>query len=180
MKPHFAPALAILLAAACRAPEPFGASRRAALAHGITQNWSEASRLTAERLIDKYGPPDAIAAGALAWKGARPFKRIVLWDEPLGPGLEETVPYGVPQDRRKDLEALGGLVWASPDGMELTAQSDAESSNFLALNIADDILRGRTSPSRGRQAFDRTLSLSASGKSSRYMEGLMFSTGDAP
>jgi hypothetical protein len=52
--------------------------------------------------------------------------------------------------------------------------------NFLALNIADEIIRGRRDV-RGAIAFyRRTLDLAAAGKTSPYMTRLLFRTQGHP
>ena len=170
----------LIAAAACRTPKAFGPSQRSELAQSVTRDWSEGARLTANRLIEKYGPPDAIASGALAWKNKPPWRRILVWDDPLGGNLEEAVSYRVPDGKRAALKALDGIVQVSPDGAELSAQSSGEPNNFLALNIAHEIIRGDMNPADARHFYDKTLDLAASGKTSRYLQGLLFGAGSGP
>lgn len=165
------------LAASCRTAEPFDAARRGDVANAITAQWPEASRIAAAGLIDKYGPPDAFAAEALAWKDKYPWKRIVLWkgpDEGAADNLEETVAYAGPPEIMTGLIGFGGRVFVADGGAALSARSSDEQINFLALNLADDIVRGARTPAQARAFYDRTLDLSSAGKKSRYMQRLLF------
>ena len=133
-------------------------------------------------LIEEYGPPDAVAAGALGWKDKGGWKRTVLWDEDKAPiaggrspgSLEQTVAYWVPEDDRETLEALNGSIRVSRDGAEVSARSDSEGLNRLALNLADEVRRGVRDQEGARRFYESTAALSASGKSSRYMQRILF------
>src|SRR5207245_997369 len=103
--------LSACLLAGCRTLPAFDSRRRAELAAAVISNWSEFSRLTATRAIEQYGPPDAIALGALGWKRNGPWKRIVVWDatkdyivkEGTAADFQQTVVYRVPSAKRKAL-----------------------------------------------------------------------------
>jgi len=74
--------------------------------------------------------------------------------------------------RRPVLFPYGSSTYA--DGPDLAARSNSEELNRLCLNLADDIARGRRTPAEARRFYRRTLSLALSGKSSPYMERLVF------
>ncbi|MDD5656230.1 MAG: hypothetical protein PHF00_03140, partial [Elusimicrobia bacterium] len=57
---------------------------------------------------------------------------------------------------------------------ELSSISDSEKKNFLALNLADEIVSGWKDPETARRTYDRLLDLDRAGKSSPYLEGLRF------
>jgi hypothetical protein len=57
---------------------------------------------------------------------------------------------------------------------ELSFRSDSEKKNFLALNLADEIISNWKDADSARQAFAEAVNLSRAGKSSPYMEGLRF------
>jgi len=175
-------ALACLGAAACRTAGPFGEERRESLAAGIVETWAPASRETAGRLLERYGPPDAFAANALAWRDKGPWKRIVLLNADadyvrrLGSGddLRQTVSYRLSASRRAALEAFSDKVSASADGAELSALSDDERLNFLSLNLADAVARGALTPVDAQREYVKAVELAASGKSSEAMTRLLF------
>jgi hypothetical protein len=171
-----------VLVVGCRTAEPFDAAQRGSVAKSIIAAWSLPSKMTAARLIEEYGPPDAVALGALGWKSKGRWKRIVLWDENesyaeehgSAGNLQQTVAYRVPWARRQALAAFSGDVIVSPDGTELSARSNNEGLNYLALNLADEVGRGVRDPQGARRFYERTVDLAAGGKSSPYMQGFLF------
>lgn len=178
---------AVLAGAACssitlRTPE----SRRY-FAETVTDNWSDYSRLQAARLMEKYGPPDKVGHAELVWSGREPWSRIRVWDvtpyydSSLGdPNLEQAVYYPVLPGQRGALKALPGKVRVSRDGTEISARGGSEPANLLSLNLADEVLSGRRSPAEAAGFYDSTLKLSVSGKSSPYLERLLFTPRPAP
>lgn len=166
-----------LLTSGCGEFMGFGGERRLSLAHDIMAEWTEGSRVTAAAMIDKYGPPDALARDALGWRERGRWKRIVVRDRrtPEAAGiLEQTVEYYVPEGRRRELEAFSGDVRVSPEGTALSSRSDDEALNYLALNLADGIGRGVLDADRARGYYRRAVELSRGGKTSPLMEGFLF------
>ena len=88
--------------------------------------------------------------------------------------LEQTVDYAVAPSQIRDLRRFSRKLRVSKDGGELSARGTSEEQNFLALNIADDILQGRRNPAQAIAFRERTLELAAAGKSSPYLRGLRF------
>lgn len=165
----------------CRDPEPFNAEARAALAEDIIAGWSQTSRVTGALMLDKYGPPDALAADGLGWENKGRWKKIVVRDraEPDGADrgagvLEQTVDYYVPEAKRGEVESFSGQVRVSRDGTSVSARSDDEGINYLALNLVDGIGRGVIDAPRARGFYRRAVDLSKTGKSSPLMAGLLF------
>lgn len=176
-------ALGGLLSASCRTAAPFGAARRAELAGDIIASWSDTSRLVAADMIERYGPPDALAPDGLGWKDKDRWKKIVVRDRTdlrvleRGPAgvLEQTAAFRMPVRRRAELAAFGRDVRVSGDGTALTARSDEEALNYLALNLAVAIGRGDIDAAGARNSYKRAVDLSKAGKSSALMRELLFS-----
>ncbi len=174
-------AVCALVGAACssitlRTPE----SRRY-FAEAVTESWSDYSRLQAARLMEKYGPPDKVGHAELVWSGRAPWSSIRVWDvtpyydSSLGdPNLEQAVYYPVIPGQRGALKALPGKVRASRDGTELSARGASEPANLLSINLAEEVLSGRRTPEEAADFHESTLDLSVSGKSSPYLERLLF------
>ena len=137
-------------------------------------------------MVEKYGRPDRVETNRVVWEKKGPWKRIVVWDD-MGVGLglgqmgkvadnniEEILAYMVPEDKRRAVEDFSGRLKVSADGAQLSARSFSEERNFLALNLADEIIRGVKTPAEAK-AFDAaTLQLADAGKPSPYMKGLLF------
>lgn len=174
-----AAALACVLGSGCAYSERHSdKADKAEMAH------SDWSNLSTNLLIDKYGPPDRVETRRLVWEKRGPWKRIVVWDM-MGffegdfsvKNIEETLYYPVPRERRGDVREFRKDLTVSEDGAELSARSASEETNFLALNLADEIVRGKTKVADARAFYDQTVKLSESGKTSPYMKGLLFQPG---
>ena len=168
-------------AAGCASVPPQTAAERRSLTEAVIADWPEGSRLTAARLLDSYGLPSRIDLDRLVWYGRGDWKRTVLWEKaPYIYGgtaageLEQTVAYSAPEDKAAALSVLGGRVRASRDGTELSAYSSSEELNFLALNLADEVLRELRDPQDVDSFYERAVRLRDAGKSSAYMQRLLF------
>jgi hypothetical protein len=148
----------------------------------IIQDWPEPSRLLAKAVMEKYGPPDEVADKGILWRDNGPWKRTVVYrsppdGSPLSSGadvLQQAVGYRVPLAKFGELARFDPRVVADRTRDELSARSDSERLNFLALNLADEIIAGWKDAAEARRAYDGICSLERAGKSSSYAEGLRF------
>ncbi|HEV7285020.1 MAG TPA: hypothetical protein VGN75_09185, partial [Kaistia sp.] len=67
--------------------------------------------------------------------------------------LEQVIPYDVPADMFDDLAEYDGSVIAERTKGTLAARCDKEAANFLAVNLANDIVKGEKSIEEARQAY---------------------------
>ena len=184
MKPGFVLLVALSagltgFAAGCRATTAFDATRRAGLAEEIVAGWPAPSRLAADAMLEKYGPPDALAADGLGWKDKGRWKKIIVRGRAgraarAGGGRAHPAPTGGPGPARRARAAFDDRVTVSPDWTEISARSNDESLNFLALNLAVAIGRGDLTASGARNSYRRAVDLSNAGKSSALMKELLF------
>ena len=91
--------------------------------------------------------------------------------EQPGPGARMD---GVPADVWPEVSAFKRSVSYDPATETLSARTEGERTNFLALNLADEVLRGKRSASNARDLYDAVLNFSLDGKNSPYMSGLLF------
>jgi len=137
-------------------------------------SFAEGPRVTAKVLIERYGLPNTLSADTATWYERGPWKRITVHgDAPLS-FLEQVVSYQVPDDAAAPLLELNHGLRFDIAAEELSATSNSESLNFLALNLAHEVSSARRDPREARDLYVRTARLSASGKSSPYLEKLMF------
>lgn len=169
------------MVAACASVTLRTPESRRYFAEAVTENWSDYSRLQAARLMEEYGPPDKVGHAELVWNDKGVWKRIRVWDvtpyydsNTGSPNLEQTVSYPVLPETRAQLAALGRKVQVSSDGTELSARGTSETANLLSLNLAEEILAGRRSPADAARFYESMINLSISGKSSPYLERLLF------
>jgi hypothetical protein len=167
------------MAGGCRTVMP--PQERQDMAQIVIMDWAEPARLLAADLIDEYGPPDRVESSRLVWNNKHLWKKITVWDDIPGSSpddggyiLEQTVSYPVPAQKLEDLAAFSGELRVSADGTELSARSISEDRDYLAVNLADEIVQGIKTPEEARQAYDQILRLKQAGKTSAMTQGFNF------
>lgn len=150
--------------------------------------WPAFSYRLARQMISKYGQPAEAGDHSLIWRDNAPWKRTVVHRAPPGGGvlqrnrgrLEQSVAYKVPEAKLGLLSRFDKDIEGDAKAGLLTARSDDESLNYLALNLADEVLRGQRTP-RDAEGFRRiVLRLRDAGKTSPYLEKLLFYPGGRP
>jgi hypothetical protein len=148
----------------------------------LTGDWPRYSRKTAETLVEKYGAPDEATTQRLVWHENGPWKRTILHREgpthefpiPHRDYLEQYVDYRVPPEKFDDLAQYDGSVHADRTRGELGASCHEESANFLAVNLAHDVVTDRKTVEEARDEYARTMAKGKAGGSPEYMQGLQF------
>jgi hypothetical protein len=92
--------------------------------------------------------------------------------------LEQTIGYQVPGDKIEALESFDKRIRVDKGDGELSARSESEASNYLAINLAEEIITEKRTVEDARDFYRKTEELSKSGKSSPYLEGFIFSIDD--
>jgi len=152
------------------------------------RDWPELSRTAARAMVAKYGPPVRVGRKSLVWLLNSPWQRTVVYrNSPYHSRvdrdtdyLKQVITYRTPDDKIDDLRRFDRRLRVDTRTRELSFQSDSEKTNFLALNLADDIVNEKRSVEDARFFLRNTLRLEKSGKSSPYTEGLLFSLRDEP
>jgi hypothetical protein len=148
----------------------------------VIRNWPALPMREARVLIDKYGEPDRFDDDSLVWENNGPWQETIVYrkarptftdgrEEDI---LEQSISYDVPQDKLAALERFDDRLEVDRPIGELSSRSGNENENYLALNLADEIVGGKRTPSQARDFYRRTLKLAASGKSSPYLQGFLF------
>ncbi|HET9494615.1 MAG TPA: hypothetical protein VFR15_10320 [Chloroflexia bacterium] len=88
--------------------------------------------------------------------------------------LEQFIDYQVPVDKYDDLAAYDGSVVPERTKGEISARCDMEEMNFLALNLAHDIVTGARSVEDARQYYADTAVAFMMDRPAPYTEGLRF------
>lgn len=144
--------------------------------------WPETARKAAGEALDKYGAPDGVTETMLVWHDNGPWKRTIVYREeidhlfpmPHKDVWEQFVNYDVPADKFDELAAYDGSVIVERTKGEISARCDKEEANFLALNLADDIVNGRRTVEDARSFYAQTIKTMKEGGTSPYLEGLRF------
>jgi hypothetical protein len=114
------------------------------------EGWPPKTIALAVELIKKYGDPNEATPTQVTWYRNGPWKRTVIYKEgaphnfprPHQDVLEQTVDYKVPVDKAADLLKYNGSLVVDRTRGELSAHCDSEQQNTIALNIANDIVKG--------------------------------------
>jgi hypothetical protein len=123
--------------------------------------WPESTRRLGAQLMTKYGPPAETTARQVTWVNNGPWIRSTLYKEGVQHNfaathrnvLEQAVLYKVPVDKLAELAGFNRSVVPNLARGELASFSDSEELNFLALNVADDIVRGERTAEQARTYF---------------------------
>ena len=123
--------------------------------------WPDAVRRLGAQLVTKYGQPAEITARQVTWHGNGPWLRTTLYKEgtqqnfaaPHRNVLEQVVLYKVPIDKLVELAQFNRSLVPDLARGELASLSDSEELNFLALNIANEIVKGERTPDQARTYF---------------------------
>lgn len=131
----------------------------------ILAQWPAKSRAVGYVVMKKYGLPDEASSRHLIWHNNGPWKRTVLRKEPIAhyfpkphaDVLEQVIAYDVPTDKLDELAAYDGSVMVERTAGELSARCDMEAANFIALNLAMDIIEGEKDVDAAREAYGQAI-----------------------
>lgn len=151
-------------------------------AEQVISSWKEKPREVAQKMIQKYGPPHEVSAQRLIWHRNGPWKFTELVNEEIDHNfpkphkdmLRQGIAFDVPVEKFDDLAAYDGSVIAERTKGELSARCDKEEMNFLAINLAHDIINGKTSVEEARKTYAQTAAQFMKGERPPYTTGLRF------
>jgi hypothetical protein len=146
------------------------------------QGWPEESREAAQLVIEKYGEPDEESASVLIWHAPGPWKRIVAYRDfdphnfpaPHNDSVESILQHAVPPGKTGQLAEFDGSVVFNRTRGELSARCHDEEANFLALNLAHDIVEGRRTVQEARDYYAHEFLAYRKKEPTPYMERLRF------
>ncbi|WP_303907344.1 hypothetical protein [Thiohalomonas denitrificans] len=148
----------------------------------IIEDWPEVSKEAANAMTEKYGQPDEATPSMLVWNNNGPWLRTIVYKEeidhefpvPHKDVLEQFISYNVPPDKFDELAEYDGSVIAERTKGELSARCDKEAANFLAVNLADDIIKGEKSVEEAREFYADTIKQVMQGQQPEYTTALLF------
>lgn len=155
----------------------------------LVEDWPKEPRESARRLIDYYGPPQECCRSELIWYATRDgWKRTVLSREeiphdfpsPHTDYLEQFIDYRVPIGMFSKLAEYDGSVIAERTKGELSARCGGTSMNFVAINLAHDIVTATRTVAEAREEYTRLYVAFKRGEKPPYTQGFQFPlpTGD--
>ena len=150
----------------------------------IIATWMTTPREVAGTIIAKYGLPQEATAMRLVWHNNGPWKMTELVNEEIPHSfpkqhsdmLKQTISYQVPTSKFDELAEYDGSVIVERTKGEISARCDKEEANFLALNLADDIVKGKRSVKDARQFYSDTV---LKMQNPEYMKGFLFAVSNS-
>lgn len=150
---------------------------------GMMSGWPMASKEAAMFMTKKYGMPAAMTTDMAMWGKTGPWKRTVVYGKEYAhefPAhhtdvMQQWVDYKVPSAMYDELAMYDGSVVLERTSGEMSARCDKEGANFLALNLADEIVHGKRTVDDARKMYGEQIMAMKAMKSAPYTEKLMFS-----
>ncbi len=144
--------------------------------------WPEASRMAVDEITGKYGKPDAVTTDELTWMNKGVWKKICITKMESKHSfpiehtdmMQTTISYKVPEDKMDELGKFDGSVTFDRTQGTMSARCDKEGNNFLALNLANDIIMGTKNVKQARMAYGDIVKEKMNGGNPAYMMGLTF------
>jgi hypothetical protein len=148
----------------------------------VVNTWPAVSQDVAHRMITRYGAPQEATPTQLVWHNNGPWKRTMLSRDPAPHRfpkphvdlLEQFIDYRVPPDRFDEVAAYDGSVIVERTKGEMSARCDKEEMNFLALNLANDVIKGRRTVKGARAFYAEAAKAYMAGETRPYMQKLQF------
>ncbi len=148
----------------------------------MTATWPMASRDAAAFMMNKYGMPAAGTADMLVWGRTGPWKRTIIYRTEYqhnfpGPHtdvMQQWIDFKAPPSVYDELAEYDGSVVLERTSGEISARCDKEGANFLALNLANDIVTGKRSVEDARKTYGEQVMLMKAGRPGPYVQRLLF------
>jgi hypothetical protein len=146
--------------------------------------WPMASQMAAKDMMDQYGKPDEMTPTMLVWNAKGPWAKTVVFKKeyphnfPMAHTdlLQQWISFKVPTDKLDELAMYDGSVVVERTTGMISARCDKEGANFLALNLAHDIIMGKRTVEEARKMYGEEVMKMKAGQMTEYTKGLMFST----
>jgi hypothetical protein len=148
----------------------------------MMSGWPKASKEAAMFMTNKYGPPAAMSKDMMVWGKTGPWKRTIVYareyphEFPMHHTdvMQQFIDYKAPAQLYDELALYDGSVVLERTSGELSARCDKEGANFLALNLAHDLVRGKRNVKEARVMYGEQIMAMKAGKPAPYSEKLLF------
>lgn len=150
----------------------------------VISDWNDTPKDVAQKMIDKYGMPDEVTQNRLIWHNNNPWRKTEVVNEEVSHSFPEehedvliqTVSYDVPTDKVDDLIKYNESIIIEKNRGELGSQCGSEEMNILALNLADNVVKGKSDVREARNTFEQQATDVMDGKRASLARSLQFRT----
>jgi hypothetical protein len=164
----------------------FNAPMDANNAMAMIRTWPAASQLAITETIAKYGNPDMVTTEDFIWLNKGVWNKICISKQetihnfPMQHTdmMQTTINYKVPVEFMDDLGKFDGSITFDRTQGTMSARCDSEPHNFLALNLANDIITSKKTVQEARNAYSDIVKQKINGGNPAYMQQLNFFTHD--
>lgn len=150
-------------------------------------DWPADSKTAAGYMIGKYGLPSDVTSDTLVWHHIGPFAKSVVYRDtvkhlfpmPHNDVVEHFVYYASPDaDKVAQIWEFSGSIKLDRTMGMMSSRSMSEESNILALNLADQIIKGEKNVDEARMEYGQELLrlTESTGQPSHLTKTLVFST----
>jgi hypothetical protein len=131
----------------------------------MISSWPQSSQDAAKMMMKQYGQPTGVTPSRLVWTDQQPWAEIIVYKNEVSHSfpvqhpdvLEQVIYYQVPADKFDELAQFDGSVIVERTKGTMAARCDKEPANYLALNLAHDIVEGKRSVDEARQMYADTM-----------------------
>lgn len=146
------------------------------------ESWPETAKMAAKAMMEKYGEPHEQTESMLIWNNTGPFIKTIVYKEeiqhnfpmPHKDVLEQVINHDAPVDKYSDLARYDGSVIVERTKGTIAARCDKEAANYLALNLAHDIIENKKTVEEARQFYADAMMRMMQGDEDEYLKGLSF------
>lgn len=146
------------------------------------EDWPETAKMAAQAMMEKYGEPHEHTQSMLIWNNTGPFIKTIVYKEeiqhdfpmPHKDVLEQVINHDAPVDKYSDLARYDGSVIVERTKGTIAARCDKEAANYLALNLAHDIIEDKKTVEEARQYYADAMMRMMQGDEDEYLKGLTF------
>jgi hypothetical protein len=146
-------------------------------------SWSKDSQKASDFMINKYGLPSGMTDDMLVWNDVKPFKKSIVYKEAITHKfpmehkdvLEHFINYKAPSsDAVAKVWDFDGSVILERTKGEMSARCDKEGANILALNLADQVIKGERSVEEARMEYGRQIMAMKNKEPKKLTQKLVF------
>ncbi|WP_296622132.1 hypothetical protein [Marivirga sp.] len=146
------------------------------------EGWSDASKMAVMSMKKKYGEPVEKNSEMMMWKKTGQWKQTVVYAQefdhdfplPHTDVMQQWIDHEVPPKKFTELANFDGSVVANRTNGVISARCDLEGANFLAINLAHDIIEGNKSVENAREFYATAMKEMINGGKPDYIQKLQF------
>lgn len=172
----------VLIGGGCMQTMGTAATATPMAANAAVAAWPMVSQEAASAMIAKYGAPHEATASMLVWHNNGPWAKTVVYRDPVEHRfpvahqdvLEQWIAHRATPGKFDELAMYDGSVIVERTKGVMSARCDKEAMNFLALNLAHDIITSRKNVAEARAAYAREAMAFMQGRGGPMTQALQF------